>query len=239
MEAYQPSKLRNPCEGGYCMIVDLIKPWLQDNGLISTQTVRNGNMTGATGQLMALLIARGEKDSDLYKGFQKALYSCSPKPGILSRYPTPPIDTSIDDYLCVAAGCPNLAAEMLDRGKHGFGFMSVKEWPPLAQWLGRFPSFWIHCLFSVGIKPNFFLRCIWSLSVFMAAKQPTSNQDAWMQSHMMIMAYKRQQRPSWICEKAVNYWISKKTLPMRDIVNIYLGNIPQHPLVMLWDDFYI
>jgi len=213
-------------------------PWLQDGGLLSTQSMPNGNMIGYTAQAMCLIMAMGQQQSSVYKSFQKALYLSTPKPGVLSRYPTPLTDTSIDDYLSAAAGCPTLAIEMIERGKTHLGFMSVKDWPPLSQWLGRFPAFWVHCEFAYGGSPNLIAQLIWSIALIYSAHQPLTNQDAWMQSHLMIMAYRRRQMPTILCEKAVNYWISKKTQPMRQIVSAYIGN-PAHPLALLWEDFYL
>lgn len=195
--------------------------------LLSTQPFANGNMISATAQFTYLT-------KPLVSKFYNGLKECELVPGVFSRYPDLPTNTSIDDYLSAACHAW-IARNIYDRGKHTWGFFDLFEGHKLSQWLWRFPGFWSHVKLAAGIPLTLLGKIAWAEALILAAREPMSNQDGWMQSHLMVLVYEAQTMTnSNLCNWAIKYWRSKKSQPTSEIVAAYIGD-PEHPLVKAWE----
>lgn len=207
--------------------------------LLSTQNCPNGNMTGATSQLLTLV-------SDIpnawayYDGLKDCIINDA-----LSRYPNLPENTSIDDYLALTCN-PYYARVMLRTVRKRLGFFDI-NFPKVkaAQWLWRFPALWAHMKLSANAGnpgSRYWVGPIaaisWCISIYIAAGQPFGNQDNWIESHLMVLQYEKQKYTNWgIMNKGVDYWRAKKGYKTTsDIMAEYTG-IPDHPLVQAWKPY--
>lgn len=205
--------------------------------LLSSQTVPNLNMLNYTAQLLFLA-----KNDDLTpeQKFQyfAGIIDCEKPEGMFYRSPTNSDDTSVDDYLALSCH-KQLAIDILDNST--WGFVSVKPitWKQRLlpffqkQWLYRFAGLWTHMKISAGYRVWPLGRFVWALSIFLAAREPMSSQDSWMESHLMILTKRQRGWKSWLGDKAVQYWLKKKTKPTSQIFAEYSG-ISDHPLVDAW-----
>jgi hypothetical protein len=223
------------------------KPWMHD-GLVSTEPFANGNMVGYTSQAMALMQRSEHMDWEVHKGMELALRFCWVGTGALTREPGKLINTSFDDYLSRACVTHDDAERILNHGLDHWGFYDVeghslfakKRWK---QFLWRSPGFIAHLYFAAGRKPNPFLILAWVVSVFICTLQGKHKQDAWMQTHLMILAYEENRYRSWLCNWVIErFWKKLQPHHMGDIILNYIRNPihgpsiewDKHPLVVLW-----
>lgn len=201
--------------------------------VLSTEPFPNGNMLRSTSEL--LFLANEKLTKDQYSDFVNGMEDFSVRSGLYSRYSEAIEDTTIDDYL-VLGSSRFLATEILQEARFNLGFITVNDSWTFKQFLFRFFGMWQHLRISAGEKVGIFGRAIWALSIYLAAKQPIEHQDNWCLSHIMIETYKRRGVKSWICDKAIAFWRSKKTKPTSQIMAEYTS-IPDHPLVEAWKPY--
>lgn len=208
--------------------------FLTPNGkMISTTTTWTGNMVYSTAMLIFLTADDATFNNMEYIA---GLMDCEKGHiGAFSRNPFTPDNTSVDDYLA-ACSLPQFAATTYARS--WFGFIGVTDGiGPRSQWLMRFQGFWQHMKISAGITVWPLGRFMWALSIWLAARQPLSNQDSWIQSHMMLLTKERAGWQSWIGDFAIRYWWKRKgSATTAEIMADYL-KIPDHPLVLLWEKY--
>lgn len=206
------------------------------NGLVlSTQKWFNGNVNYATAMLLFL-----QPDHPQAEAFKRGLMDLEVKPGILSRYELPLTNTSIDDYL---ARCldPSFAHRCHKTGLYHLGFISIGfSW---RQFLFRFQGFWQHMKISSGAWVGPLGRYIWARSIRLAADKPITNQDGWIQSHLMILTLNEKNTvneregmglpPYRGMHRAIEYFMLKKTKPTWEIMADYIGD-SKHELVDAW-----
>jgi hypothetical protein len=210
--------------------------------LLSSEPFPDGNMLYYTSQLL-FLTKSNDLGVCLKTGVQMAtlytmgIQACQVKEGLYSRYPTTLSNTSVDDYL--GLGClTTYAHEILTYGREHFGFYNVL-YPKItfAQWLFRFQGLWQHLKISSRNFIGPLGRLIWAVSIFLSARKPLSDQDSWIQSHLMVLAYKRSGLKSIICNLASKYFLYRKhDVSTSEIMHAYCG-IADHPLVEAWKPY--
>lgn len=221
--------------------------------LLSTEDHANGNMLRSTAEF--ILLAQNDVSLQVISDYFKGIVSLQVRPGVFSRYTDKLENTSVDDYLAV--GCiSQFAANILDNARPRLGFadlffpkVSISQWlfhfreiwqyikiSAGAQWLFRFQGLWQHLKLSAGESLGLLGQAIWSLSLYLAAKEPITNQDNWTLSHMMVLVYERSPYKHFLMDIAVRFWKSKKTKPTSQIFAEYCG-ISDHPLVQAWKKY--
>jgi len=203
--------------------------------LLSTENYANGNMGRTTAEM--LLLATDELSSQLKEEYKAGLnlLRVGHLKGALTRKPNTLENTSVDDYL-VAGSDEQLARAFLAEARSNMGALDVNgEWS-WVQWIFRFQGMWQHLRISARENVGVFGQLMWALSIWLAARQPIDHQDNWVLSHIMILTKEKRGFKSWICDKAVQYWKSKKTLPTSEIMRQYL-NVQDHPLIKLWEKY--
>jgi hypothetical protein len=195
--------------------------------LLSTQPFDNGNMLYATAQYMFL---REQYDECLLLG----IGLCSNGKGAFYRSPDNKSNTSVDDYLALC--CISYYAYYIY--KYSFlGFIDVNA-PKysIAQWMFRFNGFWQHMKLSAGIWVGPIGSLVWAYSVYKACQQPVSNQDSWIQTHLMVITAERGKVSNWLIKKAIEYFYEHKPLPTSRIMTQYIGD-DSHPLIKAWEKY--
>lgn len=206
--------------------------------LLSTEPHPNGNMLGATSQYIFLT-------SDLLFGLSlemrvpyfMGISACEKPLGAYFRGPDSTDNTSVDDYLEICL-LPLAAQRCLSNARRSLGFIDV-NFPKVSfsQFMFRFQGFWQHMKISAGACVWPLGRVIWAVSIVMAARQPFSNQDSWIESHLMILLKERRGWHSFIGDLAVSYWRKKKgNMTTAQIMADYC-KIPDHPLVRAWEPY--
>jgi hypothetical protein len=204
--------------------------------LLSTELFPNGNMLRYTAEYLFLTKKyQDNKDWSLILGIRDCE---SPNQiGAFSRHSNRMEDTQVDDYL-VLGTISYLATQILFGAKCNWGCLSVdREWS-FKQFMPRYMGMWQHLRISAGESVGLIGQAIWALSLYLAARKPITNQDNWVLSHLMVLTYERKNLNSWICNKAVQYWKSKKTKETWQIMSEYLGpNCQDHPLIDAWRSY--
>jgi hypothetical protein len=200
------------------------------NGLLSTTRCPNGNQVGATctwigleqlphpNMWMALLLRRGEAGLWYTDALRARETLCK-----------------IDDYIAIVAANPDFAQEVTARLEDKFGFLAEPGQWDLSRWFYRFPGFVAHAYFSARTRPSAFLRLAWSISMVISALKPVSNQDAWMQSALMLHVYWRSGKTTALCTLAGRFWRSRLPKTVSEICADYIGTA-DHPLVEAWKE---
>lgn len=208
-------------------------PYIFDCGsgkILSTQKFFNGNVVGATAQYIFLV-----KDV-IPLALLRGLLSLELKPGTFSRDPNKPVNTSHDDY--IAAACNRDFAKRIDyRAFTHLGFLNCGGGFRWDAFLFRFQGFWQHLKICAGVRPGWLGQWIWSKHIELAAKQPVTNQDSWIQSHLMVICaelyfLERNER----MKRAIDLWWKAKPKPTCQIVADYIGD-SEHPLVQAWERY--
>jgi hypothetical protein len=199
--------------------------------LLSTQLFQNGNMIYSTAMYLFLTPKR---DLEIVQ----ALREFEVKPGLYSRYADQIQNTSVDDYLA-AASLPGQALRILNYGRAHFGFFDCEKgfFPKPKQFLFRFQGFWQHARIVAGEDIKGLGAQIWSTAIRLAASEPETNQDGWIQSHLMVLAWEG----SWMKThptmfKAVQEWKRRKPKATWKLMADYIGD-SLHPLVEAWKNY--
>ena len=211
-------------------------PWLH-GGLLSSQVgVPNNNMLSYTAQA-----AFFTDDPIIKKGLITSLKQCQVQPGVYSRHPGTLDNTQIDDYLSLAC-LPVLAGDIESKMWSLYGFLDVNS-PnkPSFNWkqqFFRFPALVTHLQFAQAKQPGIGWQIVWCIAMFICTRQPTSNQDAWMQSDLMAHVYESSNAHTVICDLMLAYWLKFRP-NMKEVVLSYLKgddvtDWPEHPLVRVW-----
>lgn len=204
-------------------------------GLLSTTRFANGNQVGATCAFMALT------KPDEWGFFLSALEDfCGPSNGLwyTDQANTPGNICKIDDYIAVVASRPAAAKWVVIRMSQHWGFLSEDGDWRFERWFYRFPGFVAHAIYSTGQRPGWFWRLGWAVSMWLSARKPASVQDGWTQSDLMGRAYINGAygaKRSWLCDRAFEYWKSKRPKPIWQIEADYIG-VADHPLVLAWKE---
>lgn len=215
-----------------------------DAALLSTEPFLNGNALYATGQL--LFLAGAKLPSDDQVKYIAGIYACRTENGAFERKPGNLENTSVDDYLAITCGIYT-AKHVLAAARNNWGFLDVHSnlvpginW---AQFIFRFQGLWQHMRVSAGERLGLLGQTIWAVSIVLAARKPLTNQDSWIQSHLMVLTYGRRSRDGnsalihWLMDLAVTYWRKKKgTTTTSSIMAAYCGD-PEHPLVEAWQPY--
>jgi hypothetical protein len=215
----------------------MIDPWAEwdFNGFISSQRTPNNNMLSYTAQAVVCALYHPEF-KDLIPDWLKATDLCEVRPGLYQRGPNNAENTSIDDYLSLAACDSGIALCMYHYGKNNLGFYDVAS-PNQAgrwsTWLWRFPGLVPHFKFGAHLHVYPLGRLFWAASVWLSARKPS--QDGLMQTSLMILTYQRSGQSSWLCNKAVGYWKRKLAKPIGQVFGEYSG-YPNHPLAVYWPE---
>lgn len=201
-------------------------PWMF-NGMLSTQKFPNGNILSYSAQA-AFFAGLSQYDPPIR--------SHRVSTGVFSRYSDRLSNTQIDDLVSLAC-LQEYAWEIRYTLWKNWGFLDVHA-PTQAswnwtQWFYRFPALLAHLDFSLNDRPALFKQVAWAVSMFISANKPHADQDNWMQSHLMALVYMRSTEKTDLCDRALNYWISKKPQNMKTVVASYIGTY-EHPLVALW-----
>jgi hypothetical protein len=221
--------------------------WVSERAtLLSTEPFLNGNGLYATGQLLFLAQSR-LPIYDAYALYPNGIELCrDPHTGAYARRPDLLENTSVDDYLAITCD-EYIAQELLKDSRANWGFLDVHNaivpginW---AQFIFRFQGLWQHMRVSAGERLGLLGQAIWAVSIVLAARKPLTNQDSWIQSHLMVLTYGRRSRDGnsalihWLMDLAVSYWRKKKgTTTTSSIMAAYCGD-PEHPLVEAWEPY--
>jgi hypothetical protein len=73
-------------------------------------------------------------------------------------------------------------------------------------WLGRMPQLVAHAKFCAGWTPSFFEKLWWVAAIVMSAKKGIEDQDGKVLSWFLVKAARGK---SWMCDKAIDYWVKK------------------------------
>lgn len=103
------------------------------------------------------------------------------------------------------------------------------------KFICRFQSSWQHFKMAAGEKVGLVGQALWAISICMAARRPTDKYRSWIDSHVMVLLYQQNEMCSKLCDKAVAYWKSKKTIPTEVLMHRLVG--PNHPLVEAWKPY--
>lgn len=207
--------------------------------LLSTQNIPNGNMAYATA--MYLFLAQMGEDDRYDPNLLAGLIDLEQPvaSGLLSRFPDTKTNTSIDDYLAVAC-IEGYALDMFARSKKTWGFYDLTSpfkpswnW---AQFLWRWPHFPAHVRISAGKRMWPWHRLGWAAYLFYGLFQPMTNQDYWIQSHLLILTAKRRGYRSLLGALAISIWRRRKSMKTYDIMKAYL-NLDEHPLLDAWEPY--
>jgi hypothetical protein len=205
--------------------------------LLSTQDFPNGNMVGYTSQLLFLTQFTDALSLEQVQEFFNGLIDCGAFSGVVSRKPGELSNTSVDDYLSLACN-PVFAIKMLKYGRAHWGFFDL-NYPKVsfAQFLYRFQGMWQHAKISAGEPLTNLGKLIWAVSLMISAHKPFSWQDAWIQSHLMVLIKERRNVNNPIMDYAVNYWRRRKgSKTTSEIYADYMG-FADHPLVEAFKPF--
>jgi hypothetical protein len=221
--------------------------WLGKNAaLLSTESFLNGNGLYATGQLVFLAQSRLPM-YDAYALYPNGIELCrEPFTGAYARRPDLLENTSVDDYLAISCD-EHVAENLLRDARANWGFLDIHssivwtvDWK---QFIFRFQGLWQHMRVSANERLGLLGQAIWAVSVALAARKPMTNQDSWIQSHLMVLTYGRRSRNGnpdlahWLMDLAVSYWRKKKgTTTTSSIMAAYCGD-PEHPLVEAWQPY--
>lgn len=209
--------------------------------LLSTEAVPNGNMLETTAQFLLLSLPTeltGEDHNKYVDGIDRCERG-DHYPGLFYREPARINNTSVDDYLSLC-GEQNIAQDVYYAGCAGLGFFDVAKPYQVSMigstWLWRFQGFWQHVKINARRKVYPLGRLIWAASILIAALQPASNQDSWIQSHLMILTATTAGYKSFIGRMAVRYWKWRKPKETWRIVADKI-KIEDHPLVNVWKPY--
>lgn len=197
--------------------------------VLSTQKFFNGNVLGATAQMLFLVNPASVPDVLEY---EEGLRSLELGSGKFSRALSPPTNTSVDDYLALACH-PFFARRIYRAAITNFGFLNLGSKFRLDSFMFRFQGFWQHLKLCAGVKIWPLGRLIWAAHIFFAARKPDSDQDGHIQASLMCLAYIQSEPQYQIMEAAVQYYAKKAKTPTWKIVANYIGD-PDHPLVKCW-----
>ncbi len=202
--------------------------------LLSTQPFPNGNMLRATAEL--LILSPPQNSIEYSEGTDDCLVSDLQNHGLCySRYPDRAENTSVDDLIAIGGLDFISAQNILNCARSNLGFYSVDGKRTWSQFIFRFQGLWAHLKIRAEEKLDIYYKLVWALSLYLAAQNPIENQDAWLLSHLMVITYERSKLKSWICDTAVKYWKSKKSLPSWQIMSYYLcPDCQDHPLIEAW-----
>lgn len=170
--------------------------------------------------------------------FRKICRSCYILPGLLGRCPTSLVEgTRIDDIVSVATASQLLDTTIIEDiyeygSRNYWVYRGPNERRSLKSWMGRFPGFVAHLEYCQYKNPFILKRIGWIFSILWCALTAKENQDEWVLSHMMIIAYENSGHYSWIQDKLIKYWKARfyKSWPggMRALLTKYFGH--EHPL---------
>lgn len=173
-------------------------------------------------------------------GFTPLIDRCMVLPGLLGRLPAPNNrgQGALDDYvLATTASIFNdqtVARSVLSYGQknHWFYNNESPERYTLKSWFGRYPGLIAHFYNCVGERPPLFNNVAWCFSLLWCALTAKENQDEWVLSYYLIIAYEMSGHYSWIQDKIIKYWKARfyKYWPggMRALLTRYFGH--EHPL---------
>jgi len=192
--------------------------------VLSSQTIANENCLGSTGQL--LYLASDDLSFAERVAYQKGIEAFEKSPGWYTadfgHYHPIKIDDSLE------AGCLPYVAEGMLNNKDQFTWLKP-------HWLENLQGLYPHLQTSRdGFVSNEFEAAIWTASILLAANQPETVEDAWIQSHLMVIAAEKHAAQMDFDQKeAVKYWRSKKPAETWKIYQQYC-NDANCPLVQAW-----
>lgn len=191
---------------------------------LSTQPFLNGNVHLSTG---AWVLLRGRADAK----YLKALELCQLKPGLYKRNPTSLDEHGPDDLFGLPLYSRNIAELVWAYLKHRAFFYQNDggKWR-IKSWMGRFPALLGHIQYQATGEMSWLFRMAWCLAVRSSRDKPVTNQDGWIQTMLLVEAYKSAGSKSYsdmdsACEI---YEIYKPKIS--DIYAAYIGD-NEHPLV--------
>ena len=209
-------------------------------GFVSTEPFANYNMLGSTGMAWAMIVLSGGW-VDLFETY-KLLRTAEVRPGLYGRARYISALQSPDDYYGLVAGLSlTKQIEKVDEirayGRQHFWIMNSDN-PgravPHSTWFWRFPALIAHVKIGCNFKISIFTQAIWALMLAISSFKSKLNQDAHIQSWLMMVTYIGSERRYRICDWAVDFttsrWI-KRRIYLSETLADYIGN-DNHPLVL-------
>lgn len=242
---------------------DAFRPWVS-GGLVSTRLGQGTNNGVAyTAQALVLLELHGNRPRETSKDLLDALDRCQVVRngqrlrGLYGRHVDVAGDLeAIDDYLCLASvsavlQLPYIARDIIAWGRgHSWLFDNKSpDSPSYKSYMGplRYPALYCALHWAAGEKlparPDY--GPLWGAALRISADKDPREQDAFVQSWLLIQAYYRtaSELRREDATGAVGYWWKRfhdRGLSMGKIVRAYLSqpaSEPPHPLSLFWDDF--
>jgi len=161
--------------------------------LLSTQPFMNGNVHLATGAYLFYALKSqmpAQEYADLLAKCQTALKDCEISPGLYKRNPDNNDQHGPDDLFGISIYSASTASLVWEHLSRNLFFYDITGGKKLSTWMGRMPGLLAHIKVCSIQSPGWFLRKAWCFSVRLALKKPISNQDGWIQTALMVEAYK-------------------------------------------------